>query len=157
MKKKVLAGTLLVIAGISIFCTRGCSFGKYVVLDSASPGVQAIVAEMNFGIGEGNYDKILVVRGKDPLLLSSCTVPKNVWKQIVSKGEEKASESIMACERIVPVHVVQNPLGCYRLNGIDHYGFEDGSNGVYLVLENFGDAGGKFPGKFWKIAVRNQK
>lgn len=157
MKKKILVGTLLVIAGISLFCARGRSFGKYVVLDSASLEVQAVVAEMNSGIGEGNYDKILIVRGKDPLLLSSCTVPNGVWKQIASKGEQIVSESIMVRERIVPDRVVRKPLGCYRLTGIDYYGFEDGSNGVYLISENFGDAGGKFPGKFWEIAVRNQK
>ena len=157
MKKKFLIATLVVMAGIGLFYARGCSFGKYVVLDSASHEVQAIVDKMNSGIGEGNYDKILVVRGKDPLLLSSCTVSKSVWKQIASKGEQIVSESIMVRERIVPERVVQNPLGCYRLNGIDHYGFEDGSNGVYMALENSGDEGGKFSEKFWKIVVRNQK
>ena len=128
-----------------------------MVLDSASPEVQAVVAEINLGIGEGCYDKILVFRGKDPLLVSSCTVPESIWNSIVSNGEQIVSEAIMVRERIVPERMLRNTLGCYRLAGIDYYGFEDGSNGVYLVSENFGDAGGKFPGKFWEIAVRNQK
>ena len=74
-----------------------------------------------------------------------------------SMGEFRVGKSEMERERIVTGCVVQIPLGCYRLGGIDYYGFANGTNEVFLIVENFGDAGGKFPGNFWGIISANLK
>ena len=157
MKKTILVVTLIGISVVCLMFAKARFFSTYVVLDPDAEEVQSIVGEINLGIGKGSYDKILIFRGKDPVLVSSCTVPRQVWEQIVSKGETRMPGSIMAREQIVPDRIAQKPLGCYRLNEIDCCGFENGSNNVYLVLVNSGDAGGKFPKNFWNVAVRNQK
>ena len=156
MKKKMLL-VALVLAFACLCIVKGCFPRRHVVVDCEPREVQSIVAEVNSGIGEGTYDKILIFHGKDPFLSSSCVVTTNEWQKISSTGEFRVGKSEMERERIVTGCVVQIPLGCYRLCGIDYYGFANGTNEVFLIVENFGDAGGKFPGKFWGIISANLK
>ena len=78
MKKKILL-VVLVLAFVCLCIAKGCFPRKYVVVDCEPREVQSIVAEVNSGIGEGTYDKILIFHGKDPFLSSSCVVSTNEW------------------------------------------------------------------------------
>ena len=87
MKKTILVVTLIGISVVCLMFAKARFFSTYVALDPDAEEVQSIVGEINLGIGKGSYDKILIFRGKDPLLVSSCTVPRQVWEQIVSKAK----------------------------------------------------------------------
>lgn len=86
MKKKMLL-VALVLAFACLCIVKGCFPRRYVVVDCEPREVQSIVAEVNSGIGEGTYDKILIFHGKDPFLSSSCVVTTNEWQKISSTGE----------------------------------------------------------------------
>ena len=72
-------------------------------------------------------------------------------------GEPREGKSVMEQEMLVAVGDLLNPLGCFRLDGIDYYGFARGGSEVYLIIDNFGDERGKFPKKFWDVISRNAK
>lgn len=156
MKIKIAFAGLIAATTCLLFI-KGCLFKKYTLIDCTSQEVQSIVAEVNSGIGEGRYETILIVHGKDSFLVSSCTALENEWERISSTGEPREGKSLMERERILNGCLLKNPLGCYRLGEIVCYGFSHGTNEVYLIVENFGDEGGKFPEQFWEVISRNRK
>lgn len=136
---------------------NGCRPQRYVVVDSAAKDVQEIVAKVNQGIGEGRYDTVLLIHGKDPILSASCVVSTNEWRVIVSNGEQQNATPIMELKSIVSDSKILNCLGCYRVRTIDCYGYIQDNGDVRLIIENYGDANGKFPEEFWEKIAGNVK
>lgn len=156
MKMRLLP-VVFVATAIVFGFAHGCSPKRYTVVKSGNWDVQSVVAKVNQGIGEGHYEDVIVFHGKDPSLVSSCTVPANEWERISSMGEPRGGEPFAVREGIFEKHKTLHPLGGWCLNGVDYYGFASTNGEVYLVVVNFGDAGGKFPDEFWKVIMRNIK
>ena len=147
----------LVVLGLVLCINNGCRPQRYVVVDCASKDVQAIVVKVNSGIGEGRYDAVLLIHGKDPILSASCIVSTNEWGKIVSAGESRNAMPIMERKYITSAPEILNSLGCYRVGEIDCYGFIQNDGDVRLIVENYGDVNGKFPKEFWDTISDNVK
>ncbi len=136
----------IVALALCLWLLKSCMTPKIAEIDCTSQEVQSVLADVNFGIGEGTYDKAFIFPGKDHLLAASCVISPDDWNLIAGKYERVEHVPRMVGIGFVHENKIQRPLGCYRTGLIVFCGFATENADVYLLVDNiecFPDVFGK--------------